>query len=61
MKKKLSIRQRLDRYFLTLESRGRLDPIFFIFLLYQMTKITCLVVVVYAVYRMVSILLGHIQ
>lgn len=51
MKKKLSIRQKIDKYFLTIESRGKADPVFFFYLLFEATRIGFLIFVIYMVVR----------
>lgn len=56
MKNKLSLRERIDRYFLTLESRGKMDPIFLLFLLSQLARIIMLLAMVYFSYVFIKFL-----
>lgn len=54
MKKKLSLKERFHRYMCTLEDRGRWDPIFILYLLWELLRISSLAVITYLFYRFVK-------
>lgn len=60
MKNKLSLREKIDRYFLTLEERGKLDFIFVWFLLYQLFKVAILVTFIYLIYKFAKFIITWI-
>lgn len=51
----LNFKKRFHKYMCTLEDRGYRDPIFIVYLLFELTRMTALVVAVYCVYRMFQI------